>query len=155
MSTIWSLVTGLWLLATGTRWKYSNVITGFRFQVSAQSLAAGAASLIEDETSLDPEKSLKILWDPGDGKLTRFYQSHDRGWPATSSVESKPLPPATNLSLKMALIFMKFHMNAAGFGFSSSFGSSSYSYSFSSSTPLYLFRFRGRGRRRGRVELLA
>jgi hypothetical protein len=32
-------------------------------QVSAQPLAAGAASLIEDETSLEPEKSLKILWE--------------------------------------------------------------------------------------------
>jgi hypothetical protein len=70
--------------------------------VSAQPLTAEAASLIEDETFLDPEKSRMELWDPGNGRLTRFCQSHDRGW--------KPLPPATNFSLKMALIFMKFHM---------------------------------------------
>ena len=58
---------------------------GVRRQVSAQPLTAEAASLIEDETSLDPEKSQMELWDPGNGRLTRFYQSHDRGW--------KPLPP--------------------------------------------------------------
>jgi hypothetical protein len=61
--------------------------------------------LIEKETSLEHEKSLKILWDPGDGRLTRFRQPHDRGW--------KPLPPAANFSLKMALIFMKLHISAA------------------------------------------
>jgi hypothetical protein len=69
--------------------------------VSAQPLAAEAASLIEDETSSDPEKN---KWRCGSGfqpRLTRFCRSHDRGW--------KPLPPATDFSLKMALIFMKFH----------------------------------------------
>jgi hypothetical protein len=34
---------------------------GLKIQGSTQPLAAGAASLIEKETSLEPEKSLKIL----------------------------------------------------------------------------------------------
>jgi hypothetical protein len=37
--------------------------SGFRFQVSAQPLAAEAANLIEDETSLELEKSRKELWE--------------------------------------------------------------------------------------------
>jgi hypothetical protein len=36
---------------------------GVRRQVSAQPLTAEAASLIEDETSLDPEKSQMELWE--------------------------------------------------------------------------------------------
>ena len=39
------------------------MVSGFRFQVSAQPLATETARLIEDETSLEPKKAKMGMWE--------------------------------------------------------------------------------------------
>jgi hypothetical protein len=100
------LDTGCWMLDAG-----------YRVQLSAQPLAGEAASLIEDETSWEAEKSFNMLWERfslrgasptgwRQSRLTRFSQCHDRGW--------KPLPPDINLSLKNDFGFHEVSNEAGG-----------------------------------------
>ncbi len=76
----------------------------FRFQVSGFSAAAGLKSGQFDQREnlfRAWKNNLNMLWDPGNGRWTRFGESQNRGW--------KPLPPNNKVSLKMTMNFMKFH----------------------------------------------